>query len=259
MRSQVRVLVVMLFVAPLFVWTPRLPAALSQMETFRVSEVEVRGVRVLTEDSVVARMQLGSFASVWGDRDVWTERLMAHPMVRTAEVRRRLPNGLRVTIEEREPVALAATPTLEAVDAEGHRLPIDPTRYRLDLPVIAASRVPPAGSLLFPEEVRALAAEVEHLTAAHDDFMRRVSTVEWMSEGVLVAHLISPNVSFILPSRIPGDRIREGEAALSHAMAREPGRVPEVIDLRFAEQVVVRRRRRRAAVRGVHSATARGR
>ena len=49
----------------------------------------------------------------------------------TKRVERRLPNRLRVEIEERRPVALAATPTLEPVDGEGVRLPIDPTLYVL--------------------------------------------------------------------------------------------------------------------------------
>lgn len=259
MRSQFRVLLVMLVVTPTIVWAPRVPEVLSDMEAFRVTEIDVRGLRVLTQDSVVAHMRLGPTASVWGDTGAWNERLLSHPMVRAAEIRRRPPHGLRVTIEEREPVALAATPTLEPIDAEGHRLPIDPTRYRMDLPVIAAADHPPVGATLFPEAVRTLAAEVHHLTEAHDDFMLRVSTVEWFAEGVFIAHLISPEVSFILPSRVTGERLREGEAALSHAMASQSGAVPAVVDLRFAEQVVVRRGRRGAPARGILSSTAGGR
>jgi hypothetical protein len=245
MRSQVRLLVLTLVVGPAVLYGVRVPGAVARMESFRIQSVEVRGVRVLAEDSVVAWMQLGPYASVWGDRAAWEERLAAHPMIRSAAVRRRLPHGLRVSVEEREAVALAATPTLEAVDAEGHRLPIDPTRYRLDLPVISTARIPAQGAMLFPEEVRLLAAEVDHLTEVNGEFMQRVSTVTWLSDRALVAHLISPDVDFILPVHIPGDRLREGEAALSHALASDPGDVPQVVDLRFAEQVVVRRRRRR--------------
>ena len=260
MRSQIKVLFVTIALGPVLVFGPRLPDAMAGMETFRVTDVEVRGIEVLTEDSVVARLQLGAFASVWGDHDAWVDRVTAHPLVRRAEIRRRIPNGLLVTIEERHPVAFAATPLLEPVDAEGYRLPIDPTLYRrFDLPIILTERMPPEGSPLFPEEGRSLAAEAEHLTATHQDFMDRVSTIKWMSEGVIIARLESPAVEFIMPARTTGDRIREGEKALSHAMRADPGRIPDVVDLRFTEQVVVRRSRRRLAAEGTHSKRARGR
>ncbi len=259
MRSQMKVLLVTLALGAVVAWGPRAAVAISGMETFQIAEVEVRGLRVLTRDSVVARMQLGAFASVWGDRELWAERLASHPLVRRVEVSRKLPNGLHVVIEERQPVALAATPILEPVDAEGYRLPIDPTLYRMDLPIIATDRMPPEGSILFPEEIRAMAAEVDHLTAANGEFMHRVSTVEWMSEGVLVVHLVSPDVDFIMPSRIPGDRLREGEAALSHAMSQNPGRVPEVVDLRFSDQVVIRGGQQRRNLHASYPSTAGGR
>jgi len=243
MRSQTRVLLATLVVGPVVLWGHRLPEQLSRMETFRIAEVDVRGLRFLAEDSVVAWMQLGPFASVWGDREKWAERLALHPLVQSAEVRRRLPNGLRVDIEERRPIALAGTPVLEPVDVEGHRLPIDPTRYRLDLPVIVADRVPPEGASRFPEEVRSLAAEVGFLLASDEEFVRRVSKFERSGDGALVASLGSPDVDFLIPAHTRAERLREGEAALSDAISREPSRAPTVVDLRFADQVVVRRNR----------------
>jgi hypothetical protein len=244
MRSQLRVLLATLALGPVVLWGPHLPKLLSDMETFRVSDVEVRGLRFLAEDTVVAWLELGATASVWADPEQWEDRLSAHPLVRTVEVDRRLPNGLRVTIEERRPIALAATPTLEPLDVEGHRLPIDPTRYRLDLPVIAADRLPPEGAALFPEEVRDVAAEVGRLMAFDEEFVRRVSTFEREEDGALLASLVTPDVAFLLPARTPMARLREGEAALSDAISRDPTPGPTVVDLRFADQVVVRRTRK---------------
>jgi len=244
MRNQVKVLLTTVALVPLVVWGPRIPAALSEMETFRVSEVTAVGVRYLTEDTVVARLELGPFASVWSAHDVWIERLEAHPLVRTAEIQRRLPNGLRVTVTEREPVALAATPVLEPVDAEGHRLPIDPTLHALDLPVIASERAPPAGATLFPREVRLLAAEIEAFRRVDEEFVRRVSTVRRREDGVLSVRLVSPDVDLVMPLGTRAPRLREAEAALTDAISRDPSRMPTVVDLRFESQVVVRRTRK---------------
>lgn len=241
MRSQLKVLAFTLALGPVLFWGPQLPEALSKMETFRVQEVEVRGIRFLTEDTVEARLELGGFASVWGDTEVWRERVAAHPLVLRVEVRRRLPNGLRVTVEERRPVALAATPTLEPVDREGHRLPIDPTLYGLDLPIIAADRLPPDGASVFPEEVRVLAAEIESLRLADEELVRRISSLSREEDGSLSLRLVSPDVSLRMRPGTGLARLREAEAALTDAISRTPGDLPEVVDLRFAGQIVVRR------------------
>jgi hypothetical protein len=244
MRSQWKVLLGTLALGPVLVWGPELPGLMSRMETFRVSDVEVRGVRFLSQDSVVAQMRIDPGASVWADTDTWVHRLTEHPLIRDAQIRRRLPNGVRVTVEEREPIALAATPVLEPLDAEGHRLPIDPSRYRLDLPVIATGPLPAEGASLFPSEVRSLAAELAHLRAANAEFAGRVSAIRRDGDDAIVATVAtdgSAYIDFVLPSRVSPARIREGEMALAHATLNGSGDPPAAVDLRFADQIVVRR------------------
>lgn len=241
MRSQLKVLVVALAMGPVLVWGPKIPEALSGMDTFRVDEVRVRGVRFLAEDTVVARLGLAEGTSVWGDREAWTERVEAHPLVRSARVSLRLPDGLLVEIEERQPVALAATPILEPVDGEGRRLPIDPTRFGLDLPVIATDRMPPPGASVFPEGVRRLAREIQRLRKLDEELVRRISSLRLLDDGSLALRLVSPDVSLVLRPGTSLGRLREAEAALTDAISRTPGDIPEVVDLRYADQVVVRR------------------
>jgi len=241
MRRDVLILGATIVVGAAVTWGPMVPEAMSDMQTFRVSDVRVAGARFLSEDSVRARLGLTPESSIWDDPKPWAERLSAHPLVRSAKVRRRFPNGLRVTVEERQPVALAATPTLEPVDADGYRLPIDPTRYPLDLPIVTAGSVPPKGSALFGEDVRSLVAEIVHLGMSDADFLLRVSTLRHDGRGAFVARLTGPDIDFLLPSRVAAGRLRAGEAALSDAMSRSPGSTPRSVDLRFADQVVVRR------------------
>ncbi len=243
MRSELKLLLGTLVLAPVAAFGPRLADAMAEMQTFRIAEVDVAGTRYLARDSVVAQMRLGPFASVWGDRDEWAERLEGHPLIRSAEVRRRLPNALRVEVHERVPVALAAAPTLEPVDAEGTRLPIDPTLFPLDLPIITASRMPPTDAAVFPSEVRELAAEMAHLEALDGEFSRRISTIRHTRDGAIALRLVAPETEVLLPSSIPLWRLREAQAALTHAVSVEPGRLPSVVDLRYAGQVVVRRDR----------------
>ena len=240
---QLKVLAGTLLLGAAAVWGPRGLDAMAKMQTFRIADVDVTGAQVLAEDSVVAQMALGQFASVWGDRDVWADRLARHPLIRTARVERRLPNRLRVEIEERRPVALAATPTLELVDGEGFRLPIDPTLYRFDLPIIDASRMPPADAAVFPAEVRGLAAAVQYLWEIDPELYQQISTVRQASGGSIVVKLMAPDVELFLPPRVSEGRLAEAMAALEHAIRSHPADRPTVVDLRYTGQVVVRRTR----------------
>jgi hypothetical protein len=50
-----------------------------------------------------------------------------------------------------------------------------------------------------------------------------------------------PEVEFLLPPQASPARLREGIGALQDAASRTGQGMPDVIDLRFADQVVVRR------------------
>jgi len=213
---------------------------LAGMTTFQVREVEVRGARFVERDEVVALLRLQPASSVWGDKAVWAERVARHPLVRSAAVSRRLPDGLVVTVIEREPVALAPGPTLEPVDVDGVRLPVDPAAHRLDLPIIATRAQPAPRARYAPREVRTLAAELGRLMSADTAFMQRVSDLSWDEDHVRVGWT-EPSVDFLLPAGTPPARLREGIDALQDALTREARREPLEVDLRFADQVVVRR------------------
>ena len=243
MRRDVKILLTTAALGGVAIWWPRAAESIRQMDTFLVSQVQVRGLRYLSEDEVVELLGIGPESSVWADPGMWADRVARHPMVRSADVMRRLPDGLLVEVTEREPVALAPTPTLEPIDAEGYRLPLDPAAYRLDLPVLSSPQTPPAGARLVPDDVRRLAREVHHLMASDTAFLQRVSSVAWADRGALVVSWTDPPVDFLVKPGTPTARLREGLEALADAVSRTPHRLPTAVDLRFEDQVVVRRPR----------------
>jgi hypothetical protein len=89
--------------------------------------------------------------------------------------------------------------------------------------------------------VRRLAAEVEYLMATDTSFLQLVSSVSLMKGGAVSVRWTEPDVEFLLPPRAAPARLREGLSALADAAAREREGMPDAIDLRFADQVVVRR------------------
>jgi cell division protein FtsQ len=114
------------------------PPALSTFDFFHVRQVEFDGVRYTDPGELMPLLALDTLASVWMPLDSLEARVAAHPMVVSAIARRSLPATIRITVVERIPVALApGDGGLVPVDARGERLPIDPARAPLDVPVIA--------------------------------------------------------------------------------------------------------------------------
>lgn len=244
MRRETRILLATLVLAGAWAGAPHVPSALERVEWFRIQDLQVRGLRYVPRDTVVARLSLDARASVWVDLGELEGRVSSHPLVRSVSVERRLPGTLIVQVQERIPVALVATPVLEPVDEEGLILPLDPTVLRLDLPILEGAVDPAPGARFVPEPLRRLAREVSRLQRADTAFLRRVSEVAWLDDAggqTILARWGEPRVEFLLRAGTPAHRLREGFAALGDAMLRVEAGSPRQVDLRYADQVVVRR------------------
>ena len=242
MRRDLRIIGATVLLAGAWTGGGRVVAALSAMDTFRVIDVEISGLESVERGEVLALLDLTQETSVWGDLAAWEDRLTAHPLLEEARVRRRIPGTLVVDVVERRPIALAPTPTLEPVDRKGVLLPLDPAERRMDLPILDVRELPAPGGRLLPTRDRVLAGEVARLLDADTSFQRMVSEVAWGDDpNTLVVRWSEPALEFLLARGTPGSRLRDGLAVLADALAREPEPSPAVIDLRYADQVVVRR------------------
>jgi cell division protein FtsQ len=117
------------------------PAVLNKMEFFRIRRIEVSGATHHTPRAIVDALLLGRRSSVFDDLEAMERRIARLPAVETAEVGRRLPGTLVVSVLEREPVALAPerNGTLVPIDLAGRPLPYDPAQAAPDLPIVAAA------------------------------------------------------------------------------------------------------------------------
>jgi cell division protein FtsQ len=112
------------------------PAALSRFDYFHVRRVELEGVRFAKSAELVALLRIDTLQSVWQPMEPLADRIEAHPLVKSAVVERRLPGTIAVRVVEREPVALVpGNGRLQPADGTGQRLPIDPAKVPLDLPL----------------------------------------------------------------------------------------------------------------------------
>jgi cell division protein FtsQ len=133
-RRTVIVLVAIVLVAG--AWA--VPESLQRMSFFRVRQVELIGVRYLAPDSVLAHLGLSSTQNLFDDAGAIEARVAQIAGVVSAQVDRKLPGTLRVTIVEQMPVAFApGAGRLVAMNGDGQALPYDPVESGLDLPMVA--------------------------------------------------------------------------------------------------------------------------
>lgn len=205
--------------------TIALPALARRIGFFRVRRVDVVGARSLDPKALVRALALRPGASIADPVAPLERRAKAVPGVADAEISWRLPGVLVVTVTEREPVALAATPDgLRLVDAKGAVLPFDPTRAAPDLPVLRSPSAAAAGVLARMRDL-----EPELFAAVSAAWTEGGDVVLATNDGIVRA-----------------DPALSGEAM--HAVTwvawdlKAKKQAWRELDARFAGQIVVRRR-----------------
>lgn len=200
-----------------------MPRAMRGMSFFRVTRVEVRGIRNARADEIVKALPVPKGMSVFGDLAPVEAAADSLPGFERVSVGRKLPGTLVVTLSEREPVALVMRRGKLALVSElGDVLPFDPTVGAPDLPVI---REP--DSL-----VTALLARVRD---ADPTFFSSVSAGWKTGDDVTLEvegqrYLFRPNA--------PAEVIR-AVTVVAQDLAKKERRWAE-LDARFAGQIVVR-------------------
>ena len=211
------------------------PSLLARLPYFRVETVEVTGLSYLTREEVLAAAGIDPSTSVWEPEARFANRMEAHPLVRSATVTRELPSTLRLAIREAAPVGLVASPLVIAVDHRGNKLPIDPTEPVLDLPVLRVLTPLAAASW----GIRLLARDVGRMAELAPEVFAVVSEAR-LDDHQVTLFLGDPGVRVRYLPPVSAVRLREAMIAINDAVERFPDSGPREIDLRFADQVVVR-------------------
>ena len=208
-----------LFLAPW--WSPPL---LRRMRFFQVRRVEVFGTHYIPPDDILARLRVDTSTSVWDDLAPLERRVAEHPQVGRVSIERKLPGTLVVRVSENLPVAFVpAAGGLRATDADGHLLPLDPSKVDVDLPVLER----PDSAL-----VRILA----DVRGASPALFARISAARRPSPGELTfalpGFLVRTNAN-VNPARLADVLPVEQDLARRHARVVE-------LDLRYRDQVIAK-------------------
>ena len=200
------------------------PLVLNRMEFFRIRRIEVSGARHHTPRAVVDALMLGRRSSVFDDLEAMERRVARLPAVESAEVGRRLPGTLLVTVLETEPVALAPQRNgrLVPIDLRGRLLPFDPAETAPDVPIAASADSLLARVLgIVRETDPSLFARLATGTRVRDDILLEADGRRLWFTGTATAEDV------------------RGVTAVAEDLARKR-RAWEELDARFAGQVIVR-------------------
>lgn len=217
-------------------WVPRL---LSALPAFRVEQLTITGARYVAPDEVAHLAAIDTTDSVWDDPSPWEARVRAHPMILEARVHRAGLRALEIRVVENEPVALAATPELVAVNGSGQVLPLDPTSAGLDLPILSAGAAVSGGRLATPELIDT-AGCLAALGRYSPAFVRNVSEIRPIDGGGLEI-LMLPDTGadrILLSAAAPVEGLHRIELALGEAGEQSVA----TADARFAGQVILSQR-----------------
>ncbi len=202
------------------------PPVLRPLAFFHVRSVEVRGAYYIAPRDIVNRLRLDTTMSLWDNLTPVASRVVGIPGIRAADLSRRLPGTLVVSITEALPVALVpAGDGMRAYDARGVPLAFDPTRVDLDLPVLLGR--PDRRVLRLLDDVRVRAPAL----------FARISSVRIEAGGDVLIE--TPDFTVRAGHDANAARIAEAVPVAADLARR---RIPiRELDVRFRDQVVARR------------------
>jgi len=197
------------------------PALLRRIDAFAVQHVEVSGTRYLAAEAAVAAAGLTGESNIFDDPAAWLEALSRHPLVRSARIERRVPNTLRLVIEESRPVAFARTPELRPVDETGRVLPADPAADGMDLPVLLVQTRVSAGGWAADPETRRIASFLGLAGRLEPSLLGWVSEVGVHGDAIRLVLRGATDADVLVPAEPTAERLRELNLTLADlSMAR---------------------------------------
>lgn len=221
----------------------RLAHARAWLDLFRVREVRVVGVAVANPNVLVAEAGfMGAELHWWSAVGEYAERVERDPLVASARIRRRFPNRLTLEVVEREPTAFLRLDRLAPVDSAGRVLPVSAFQPDWDAPVLevpwAPDSVTRAGRVTLAP-VRRTLSMLGEVSRRYPALAREISTVQLDRTGTVTLRFVHTEGAVVLDDSTPIEKLALIDDVLRDL--HEKGLPYSTLDLRFEDQIVVRR------------------
>ena len=206
---------------------------------FAVVAVEVRGASRLPAQRILEVSGIVHGANLWRiDPDQVRARLEALPEIRRADVVRELPNRVSIVVEERRPFTLVHSARLHWLDEDGRLLGEESRAVATEVPVISGLSEDELVTMRTTPGPRARAAIalIRALLRTGSTLAAEISEIDMSrSEGPVLYTVDGVEV------RLGSEEWEERLARLEGVLAQVTTQVVQGVDLRFRDQVVLKR------------------
>jgi cell division protein FtsQ len=205
-----------------------------------VRTVSVSGNQRLSKGEVLALLDgLDGHSLLTLDIERWRGQLRQSLWVADADLRRLLPDTVRVEITEKRPVGIARLRgELFLIDATGSIIDdYTPNYADIDLPLVYGLDVARGGALMVDERRAALASRLLTDLQEHPGLLDRVSQIDVSDARNAVVVLVGDTVNVRLGTEKFVERI-ESYIELAETLRERAGDIDSA-DLRYGHQVVV--------------------
>ncbi len=217
---------------------------LSQQSYFNITGITFSGLERVSESEISALLPPLKGKNLFSLDMPWLEKqLEQHSWVEKADLHRHLPAGLLIEIHERQPVALVNCGDLWAIDRSGVILPLEGERGEIDLPIINAGIGPElkAGVATSDLRVLVLLPQIAALQKRLPEIWGAISEVSWDEKGQIEIYVFRNSARVLLGEKPTWQQMLNFYTFLIYQGRRSGIEDITFVDLRFHEQVVVRR------------------
>jgi len=206
---------------------------------FAVVAVEVRGASRVPAQRILEVSGIVHGANLWRiDPDQVRARLEALPEIRRADVVRELPNRVSIVVEERRPFTLVHAARLHWLDEDGRLLGEEHRAVATEVPVISGLSEDELATMRTTPGPRARAAIalIRALLRTGSTLAAEISEIDMSrAEGPVLYTVDGVEV------RLGSEEWEERLARLEGVLAQVTTQDVQGVDLRFRDQVVLKR------------------
>ena len=211
---------------------------------FRVLRVRTQGNSIVADSDIVRTAAVLKNVKLFDvDLNVTRLRVQQNPFMKSVSVAREIPDGIAITVTERRPVAALALERVLFLDAEGYVLPPVRSGKVFDLPVLTGEL--PAADCLPGKQIRSrrLLDALEILTTAErigDDLYHRISEIHCAGDSTYVLFTAESGVPVVFGRGDIALKLLKLDGFWKQIVVQRGAAHLKTVDLRFADQVVVR-------------------
>ncbi len=206
-----------------------------------VERIIVDGAQLLTAKEIVTLtgIQPKTILESVVSRDV-EEKLLRHPLIKSANVENQLPDAIRITVQERHPFAVASGKPLLYVDSEAVLLPRLPS-MQFDLPLISGiagiDTVRLGQQISSPEIFLAIAVLKQ---ARQVGWYHSISEIKVAPDGEIMLFSMDSGVPILIGKDDVGNKLQRLQTFWKTYVKEGTASQLKYLDLRFDKHVVAK-------------------